>query len=181
MSDVHDVYGLMVEFASTDDLLAGCEQTRDAGFKNIDAFSPAPIHGLTEAIGYEGKGWIAKTVFIGGFIGAMSGFFLQYWTSAIDYPLNIGGRPYLSWPAFIPVTFEMTILLAVFAAVFGMLGWNKLPQPYHPVFNVQRFKLASSNRFFLVIESVDNKFDRQATRAFLEGLDNAVGVYDVDY
>ena len=181
MSDVHDVYGLMVEFASTDDLLGGCCTTRDAGFKNIDAFSPAPIHGLTEAIGYKGKGWIARTVFIGGVLGAVGGFGLQVWTSAVAYPLNIGGRPYISWPAFIPITFETTILVAVLAAVFGMLAWNKLPQPYHPVFNVQRFKLASSDRFFLVVESIDAKFDRNQTRAFLEGLDNAVGVYDVEY
>ncbi len=181
MSHVRDVYGLMVEFATTDDLLAGCEKTRDSGFKKIDAFSPAPIHGLTEAIGYQGKGWIARTVFIAGLIGASTGMLLQYWTSAVDYPLNIGGRPYFSWPAFIPVTFELTILLATFGAVFGMLGWNKLPQPYHPVFNVPRFKLASSDRFFLVIESIDPQFEPRATREFLEGLDNAVGVYDVDY
>jgi len=181
MSDVHDVYGLMVEFATTDDLLAGSCKTRDAGFKKIDAFTPAPVHGLTEAIGYKGKGWIARTVFLGGLLGAMLGFFFQSWASAVDYPLNIGGRPLVSWPAFIPITFEMTILLAVFAAVFGMLAWNKLPQPYHPVFNVPRFKLASSSRFFLVVESIDPQFDREGTREFLEGLDHAVGVYDVDY
>ena len=176
-----DVYGLMVEFATTDDLLAGSNRTREAGFTAIDAFTPAPVHGLTEAVGYVGKGWIAKTVFLGGLLGALTGMGFQYWVNVVDYPLNIGGRPAFSWPAFIPVTFELTILFATFAAVFGMLAWNGLPQPYHPVFNVPRFKLASSDRFFLIVESTDPKFDTGKTREFLEGLDHAVGVYDVDY
>ncbi len=175
------LYGLMVEFATTEDLLAGCRRTRDAGYRKIDAFTPSPIHGLTEAIGYRGRGWIARTVFLGGLLGATGGFALQWWVSTRAYPLNVGGRPTFSWPAFVPVTFELTILLAVIAAVLGMLGWNKLPQPYHPVFNVPRFKLATSDRFFLCVESIDPLFDADATRAFLEGLDNAVGVYDVEY
>ncbi len=175
------LFGLMVEFATTHDLLAGCRQTRDSGFDNIDAFAPAPIHGLTEAIGYEGKGWITKTVLFAGLLGGIGAFALQWWSATIAYPFNVGGRPYFSWQAFIPVVFESTILIATLACVLGMLGWNKLPQPYHPVFNVERFKLASSDRFFLCVESTDAQFDDVATRAFLEGLDNAVGVYDVEY
>ena len=181
MKRVGQVYGLMVEFATTDDLLAACHRTREEGFTVIDAFTPAPVHGLTEAVGYRGKGWIARTVFLGGLLGALTGMGFQYWVNVVDYPMNIGGRPAFSWPAFIPVTFELTILFATFAAVLGMLGWNKLPQPYHPVFNVPRFKLASSDRFFLIVESTDPRFNIEETRAFLEGLDRAVGVYDVDY
>jgi len=175
------LYGVMVEFASTDALLAGCRRTRDAGFRKIDAFSPSPVHGLTEAIGYKGRGWIAKTVFLGGLLGGCGAFLLQWWTATVAYPFNVGGRPPLSWPAFIPVVFESTILIATLAAVLGMLGWNKLPQPYHPVFNVPRFKLASSDRFFLCVESIDPRFDADDTRRFLEALEDSVGVYDVEY
>lgn len=181
MTRRHDVYGLMVEFAGTDELMAACYRTREEGYAKIDAFTPAPVHGLTEAVGYEGKGWTAKTVFIAGLVGAAVGFGLQYWTSVVAYPLNVGGKPLNSWPSFIPVTFELTILLGVLGAVLGMLWWNRLPQPYHPVFNVPRFKLASSDRFFLIVESIDPRFDPRDTREFLEGLDGAVGVYDVDY
>lgn len=181
MSGRPDIYGLMVEFASTDELLDACVRTREEGYTGIDAFTPAPVHGLTEAIGYVGKGWTAKTVFLAGALGAAVGYGLQYWVSVIAYPLNVGGRPYHSWPAFIPVTFELTILFGVLGAVLGMLWWNRLPQPYHPVFNVRRFKLASTDRFFLIVESTDPDFDRDGTRAFLEGLEGAVGVYDVEY
>ncbi len=177
----HDVYGLLAEFQSTDDLIAAAYATREGGYKKIDAFTPAPVHGLTEAIGYVGRGWTEKTVFLAAFLGLTAGLGLQYWTSVIAYPLNIGGRPLFSWPAFIPVTFEMTILIGTLGAVFGMLWWNKLPMPYHPVFNVERFKLASSDRFFLIVESVDPEFDADRTREFLEGLDRCVGVYDVEY
>lgn len=177
----HPIYGLMVEFASTGELIAACRRTRAQGYRRIDAFTPAPVHGLTEAIGYVGKGWTARTVFLAGLAGAIGGFGLQYWVAAIAYPLNIGGKPYFSWPAFIPVTFELTILCGTLGAVLGMLWWNRLPMPYHPVFNVPRFKLASSDRFFLMVESIDPAFDPPAVRRFLEGLDGCVGVYDVEY
>lgn len=177
----HDIYGLLVEFHSTDQLIAAAYKVREAGYKKIDAFTPAPVHGLTEAVGYVGKGWTEKTVFIAGFLGLTLGLGLQYWTTVIDYPLNVGGRPLFSWPAFIPVTFELTILLGTLGAVFGMLWWNKLPMPYHPVFNVERFKLASSDRLFLVVESTDPQFDPTRTREYLEGLEGNFGVYDVDY
>ena len=120
-------------------------------------------------------------MFVGGLSGAIGGFLLQYWTSVIAYPLNIGGRPLNSWQAFFPVSFELTILAASFAAVLGMLAWNGLPMLYHPVFNVERFKLASTNRFFLGVGSPDPLFDVDETRAFLERLDGVIGVYEVEY
>ena len=140
-----------------------------------------PVHGLAAAIGYRSSGRLAATVFVGGLAGAIGGFLLQYWTSAIAYPLNVGGRPLNSWQAFFPVSFELTILAATFAAVLGMLAWNGLPMPYHPVFNVDRFKLASSDRFFLGVGSPDPLFDVEETRKLLEGLDGVVGVYEVEY
>jgi len=110
-------------------------------------------------------------VLIGGIVGGLTGYLMQYWMSAVDYPLNIGGKPYHSWPAFIIITFEMTILFAGVSAVLGMLALNRLPMPYHPVFNVPRFALASKDRFFLIVESSDNKYDSVGTRKFLESLD----------
>ena len=118
-------------------------------------------------------------VLIGGIIGCAGGFYLQYWASVIDYPLNIGGRPLNSWPMFIPVTFELTILVAGLTAVLGLLALNGLPMPYHPVFNVERFQFATRNRFFLCIESADPKFDHEATRRFLESC-GPQGVYEVE-
>ena len=133
----------------------------------MDAYSPFPIEGLSEAIGFR-KTRLPQIVLAGGIIGCIGGFALQYFTSVIDYPINIGGRPLFSWPAFVPITFECTILLAAFATVLGLLGLNGLPEPYHPVFNVSRFALATRDRFFLVIESKDPKFDRDKTWRFLD-------------
>jgi hypothetical protein len=109
-------------------------------------------------------------VLIGGMLGCAGGFLLQVWVSAYAYPLNVGGKPFVSWPMFVPVTFECTILAAALSAVLGMLALNGLPMPYHPVFNVPRFALASRNRFFLCIEARDKKFDEEKTKAFLESL-----------
>lgn len=180
-SDAPEIFGLLAEFATPEDLLAGAAATRDAGYERIDAYTPHPIHGLTEAVGYVGKGWTSRTAFVGGLLGALVAFVWQYWVTVIDYPLNVGGKPLNSWPAYIPITFEVTILIAGFFTILGMLWWNRLPMPYHPVFNVDRFELASNDRFFVIVASDDAKFDRTGTREFLEGLDDVVGVYDVDY
>jgi hypothetical protein len=172
------LYGLMAEFTSPEALLAAARRAYAEGYRRMDAYSPFPVEGLAEAIGFR-KNLLPLIVLIGGFIGAAGGFYLQYWISVVDYPLNIGGRPLNSWPAFIPVTFELTILSAALSAVLGLLALNGLPMPYHPVFNVERFELASRNRFFLCIEARDPKFDREATRRFLEGA-SPQGVYEVE-
>ncbi|PYX69519.1 MAG: DUF3341 domain-containing protein [Acidobacteria bacterium] len=159
----------MAEFDSASDLVAAARRTREEGYHKIDAYSPFPVEGLAEEIGFR-KNSVPLVVLIGGLLGCMSGYALQYWISAVSYPINVGGRPYNSWPAFIVVTFEMTILFAGLAAVLGMLALNGLPMPYHPVFNVPRFAFATRDRFFLIIFSSDAKYDAGATRAFLETL-----------
>ena len=166
---VASVYGLMAEFENADGLIHATEKARLAGYRNMDAYSPIPIEELSEALALPPTR-LPKLVFIGGVLGGLGGYSLEYWTQAIAYPINVGGRPYFSWPAFVPVTFECTILGAVIAAVLGMLALNKLPMPYHPVFNVARFALASRNRFFLCIEAEDPKFSLEDTRKFLETL-----------
>ena len=164
----HPVYGLMAEFDSAPDLIEAAHRTREAGFKKIDAYSPFPIEGMAEAIGFHKNG-VPLVVLIGGLVGLVAGYGLQYWIATMAYPVNVGGKPFHSWPAFIVVTFEMTILFAGLSAVFGMLALNGLPMPYHPVFNVPRFALASKDRFFLIIFASDPKYDAAATRQFLEG------------
>src|ERR687892_2594970 len=161
------IYGLMAEFAAPETLLEAAHRSFAEGYRRMDAYSPFPIDGLAEAIGFH-KTRIPLIVLLGGLVGCVGGFYLQYWASVIDYPLNIGGRPLNSWPAFIPVTFELTILVAALSAVLGLLALNRLPMPYHPVFNVPAFALASRHRFFLCIEAQDVKFDVDATRRFLE-------------
>src|SRR5665213_3829091 len=163
------LYGLMAEFSDPTELVAGTRTAHGAGYRVMDAYSPMPIEGLHEALG-EGPSKLPLIVLIGGVVGGVSGYALQWWASAVAYPINVGGRPLHSWPAFIPVTFECTILVAALAAVLGMLALNGLPEPYHPVFNVPRFALASRSRFFLCIEATDPRFDLDATRAFLETL-----------
>src|SRR5258707_4151984 len=142
------VYGIMAEFDGPDKILAAAKAAYAAGYRRMDAYSPLPIHGLSEALGNPQTklGWI---VLAGGLTGCFGGFALQYWASVINYPVIIGGKPLNSWPAFIPVTFECTVLFAALSAVFGMLALNGLPQPYHPCFNVDRFEHATQDRFFL--------------------------------
>ena len=164
------IYGLMAEFDSAQALVDAGRKTREAGYKKIDAYSPFPIEGLAEEIGMHFDE-IPLTVLIGGIIGGCTGYLMQYWMSAVDYPLNIGGKPPHSWPAFIMITFEMTILFAGISAVLGMLAFNGLPMPYHPVFNVPRFAFASKDRFFLIVFSSDKKYSAVDTRRFLETLD----------
>jgi Protein of unknown function (DUF3341) len=172
------LYGLMAEFDQPEVLLEAARRSFAKGYRRMDAYSPFPIDGLAEAIGFH-KTWLPLIVLIGGIIGCVAGFYLQYWAAVIDYPLNIGGRPLNSWPMFIPVTFELTILVAALSAVLGLLALNGLPMPYHPVFNVERFQLATRNRFFLCIEAADPNFDYEATRSFLESV-GSHGVYEVE-
>src|SRR3954452_13175857 len=153
------LYGLLAEFDSATDLVMAARRTYEAGYRRIDGYSPFPIPELFDAIG-DHKTSMSLVVLIGGIIGGVSGFLMQYYIEVIDYPLNVGGKPYLSWPQFVPITFEMTVLCAALAAVFGMLALNGLPQPYHPVFNVPRFQLASREAFFLLVEAKDPKFDQ---------------------
>jgi len=163
------VYGLMAEFDSPQELVTAAHKTHSAGYQKIDAFSPFPVEGLAEAIGFH-KNRVSLVVLIGGIIGGLSGYLLQYYVSVIAYPLNVGGRPYHSWPSFIIVTFELTILFGGVSAAIGMLALNGLPMPYHPVFNVPEFAKASDNKFFLVVFSSDPKYDAARTREFLKGL-----------
>lgn len=173
------LFGVMGEFETPEALLSAAKKTHDAGYKHVQAYSPFPIEGLAQAIGFR---WTAVPLLtlIGGIGGGLSGFGLQYWVSVISYPLNVGGRPLNSWPAFIPVTFELTVLGAATFAVIGMLALNKLPQPHHAVFGVDRFARASSDRFFLCIEARDKKFDLAETARFLQGL-NAAHVTEVKH
>jgi hypothetical protein len=163
------IYGVLAEFDTPDALVAAVRQARDAGYRKMDAYTPFPVEELTEALEL-GRTWVPTIVLIGGILGAILGYSLQYYISVIDYPINVGGRPLHSWPAFIPVTFETTVLTAGLFAVLGMLALNSLPMPYHPVFNVPTFSLATHDRFFLCIEAADPKFDLAATRQFVERL-----------
>jgi hypothetical protein len=169
MNNEAPIYGLLAEFENPEELLQAVRKARQAGFRKMDAYTPFPVENLAEELGFH-RTALPLIVLIGGVLGCAGGFLMQYWISAVDYPLNVGGRPLNSWPAFIPVTFETTILVAALAAVLGMLGLNGLPMPYHPLFNNPRFALASRNRFFLCIERSDNQFHRKETAKFLSEL-----------
>ncbi len=177
MSAASGLHGLMAEFAGPEELVAAARRAYAAGYRRMDAYSPFPMEGLSDAIGFR-RTWVPWLVLGGGLIGVVAGFVLQYWTSVFAYPLNVGGRPLVSLPAYVPVMFELMILLAAFAAVGGMLALNRLPEPYHPVFNVSRFARASQDGFFLCIEASDPTFDLQRTRRFLQEL-QPTEVYDV--
>lgn len=177
-TDIDPVYGLLAEFDNPEALVAAARRARAAGYRKMDAYTPFPVEELNEALEL-GRTGVPAIVLIGGIIGAVLGYSLQYYISVIDYPINIGGRPLHSWPAFIPVTFETTVLVAGLSAVLGMLALNGLPMPYHPIFNAPSFSLASHDRFFLCIEAGDPQFRRRETRQFLEQL-AARGVVEVE-
>jgi hypothetical protein len=161
------VYGLLAEFEKPEDLVAATQHAFDHGYRMMEAYTPFPVEGLADALGFHHNG-IARVVLIGGVIGCLGGFFMQWYSAVVHFPLDVGGRPFNSWPMFIPITFELTILIASFAAVFGMLGLNGLPRPHHPVFNVPSFALASRNRFFLCLQARDPLFDVDRSRQFLK-------------
>lgn len=162
-------YGIMAEFDNPTTLVEAAHRTYEAGYRKIDAYTPFPIEELAEAIGFHRNG-VPLVVLVGGILGGLTGYLMQYWISAISYPINVGGRPLNSWPSFIIVTFEMTILFAAISAVFGMLALNGLPMPYHPVFHVPRFAFASKDRFFLIVFATDPKYSRDGVLKFFEGL-----------
>ena len=174
----HPLYGVMAEFEGPNELVSAAHQTYAAGYRRINGYSPYPIEELWEAIGFTHTR-LPLIVFIGGLLGGLGGFLMQYYIAVWDYPLNVGGKPYNSWPAFIPITFECTVLVAAFSAVLGMLLLNKLPQPYHPVFNAPNFALATRDRFFLVVEASDAKYDHEEVVALMKSL-NPLDVVDVE-
>jgi len=163
------VYGVMAEFAGAEALLAAVKRARAAGYRDIEAYSPFPVEGLSAALGFEANR-VPLLTLLGGIAGGLGGYFLQWYAAVISYPLNIGGRPAHSWPAFIPVTFELTVLGAALAAAVGMLVLNGLPRLVHPVFNAPEFDLATRNRFFLCLRGRDVESDLPAARRFLDGL-----------
>jgi hypothetical protein len=173
-----NIYGILAEFDTPTELVAAAEKVRDAGYERTDAFSPFPLHEIDEALGIK-RSILPFLVFGGGVTGLLIGIAMQWFIHVYDYPIIVGGRPFFSLPSFIPASYELTILLAAFTAVFGMILLNGLPQPYHPVFNVPRFALASREKFFLLIERRDEKFDYEATRSFMESW-NAQEVFDVE-
>jgi hypothetical protein len=160
---------MMAEFETPTELVHAARAAREAGYRKIDAFSPFPVEELDDVLDLHDRR-LPLLVLIGGVLGGLAGYALQYWTSVHAYPLNVGGRPLHSWPSFVPVTFEMTILGAALSVVLGMLAVNGLPMPYHPVFNVPRFALSSRDRFFLCIKATDPLFERDSTRRFFERL-----------
>ena len=163
------IWGLLAEFESPTALVEAAARVRDAGYKRIDAHTPFPIEELPEALGVKPT-ILPLLVLCGALVGCVGGYFMQYYASTVGYPLNVGGRPMHSWPMFVPITFELTVLLGGLTAVIGMLALNRLPMPYHPLFNVPRFALATRDRFFLSIEARDRRFERQETARFLREL-----------
>src|SRR6187549_3660161 len=172
------LHGVMAEFDTGNALVEAARKTMAQGFTKVEAYTPVPIEELNDII-HQKRTVLPKLILAGGLTGMATGFGLQYWAQVIEYPMNIGGRPLASWTTFIVPSYELTILFSALTAAIGMIVLNGLPQPYHPVFNVERFAMASSDKFFLVVESADPKFDQQATAEFLRST-GAKGVYDVD-
>ena len=162
-------YGLVAEFATDAELMRAAEKAYERGYRKMDGYTPFPIEGLAEALGKKNR--IPFLVLIGGILGGGSAYFMEWFANVISYPINVGGRPLHSWPAFIPITFELTVLGAALTAFFGSLALSGLPRPYHPMFNLPEFERASQDRFFLCIEAADARFDAKETRAFLESLE----------
>lgn len=169
MAEPEKIFGLMAQFETETELLNAARRVHAEGYRRTDAYSPFPVKGIFRALGHRNTS-VPLIVFSSGAIFCLGGFFMQWFASVVDYPLNIGGRPLNSWPAFIPITFELTVLGASLAALAGMVLLNRLPCPYHPVFNAPQFDRASLDRFFICIESSDPKFDAEKTRQFLESL-----------
>lgn len=170
-------YGLMAEFNEPEDLIAATRKAREQGYRWFESYSPFPVHGLSEAMGFRHTK-LPIIVLVAGLLGGIGGFGLQAYLTVVEYPLNVGGRPLFSWPSFIPITFELTVLCAAFGAVLGMLGLNGLPRPHHPVFNIPEFANASRDKFFLCLQSRDEKFHLQSSRQFLESL-QPTAIYEV--
>lgn len=169
--------GMLAEFDTPEAILGAAQAAYAAGYRKLDAFTPYPVRELSEAIGFT-RDRVAAFVLAGGLAGGIGGYLLQYWAAVLSYPINVGGRPFHSWPSFIPVTFELTVLFASLSAVVSFIVLNGLPKPYHPVFNEPRFALASRDRFFLYLEAEDPLFEAAGARRFLEGLGSR-GVYEV--
>ena len=174
MTAAHDapaapaVYGLMAEYETADGLVAATKAARLAGYSQMDGYSPYPIGEVADELGFP-RSEIGAIMFVGGLLGASTGFLIQYYLNGIDYPLNVGGKPFFSWPMFMVITWELLVLTAAVSGVIGLFAMSGLPQPYHPVFNVPAFDRASRDRFFLVIEATDPKYDAAETKAFLAG------------
>lgn len=164
------IYGVMAEFDNPTALVNAVREARARGYRKLDAYSPFPIEELSDALHLH-RNKLPLIVLIGGILGGLTGYLLQYYVTVIYFPINVAGRPLHSWPMYIVITFELTVLFAAISAVMGLLALCGLPMPYHPVFNVPRFSRASQNRFFLCIEAADPLFERQATEAFLENLE----------
>ena len=169
------VWGVFGEFETPEELLRAARRAHEAGYRRMDAYTPFPIHGLSDAMAFRPTK-LPLVVLAGGLVGCATALLMMWFSATIHYPINVAGKPLASWPMFVPITFELTVLFAAFSAVFGMLGMNGLPMPYHPIFNAPRFAFASRDRFFLCIESRDPKFREDEVKAFLAGL----GAHDVE-
>jgi hypothetical protein len=178
VEDEKFLYGVIAEFDDAHQIVEAAKRTRAAGYRKVDAYSPLPVEGLDEAIGFRDK-HVPHIMLVAGILGGLTGFFGIYYLLVHEYPMNIGGRPEFAWPMYLPITFELTVLFAALSGIGGMIALNGLPQPYHPVFEAPNFDRASSDRFFLCIESKDPKFDREKTRAFMEGL-GALNVSEIE-
>jgi hypothetical protein len=169
MSSAVDSFGLLAEFVEPDELVAAAARVYEEGYRDFEAYSPMPVEGLPAAVGFP-RSRLPLIVLIGGIVGCITGYAMQYYLMVVNYPVNIGGRPLNSWPQWVPVIFELTVLFAALSAVLGMLAMNGLPRPHHPLFAVPQFGRASQDRFFLCIRRTDRLFHERTTREFLERL-----------